>query len=379
MCFVVSLLLPRSSVVCIKVAKNPQILVRNAGEMPRIYSEDVIFRVAFAAVFLVLNFPCEKIGGNPVSTFIFKGRPVLFHVFLMLLAFAFSAASLTMSFREIRHPKFAGCFRWLALCSTAAAAGVLMLSLLLPSSPINLDIHIVMKLGSPSSFNTDYFPRPLGKSPAPCNRGAILEHVLRSNVQAVPEWRCSPRTLATRVNATPNSAQRVALEEFQFVKQQVPYSSKVRAAAARRNSSHDKARTEKQPANDGKNRSSAGDNSRPTRLNPSNTDPTPALLHNRGDPGARLAEQQAVPDGGAPRTLATRVNAPLGAARRSEDTSPYSSEPPSIEHPFPAPAFPSSHNSGSSLLARARDSSRFRPLLRPLMKVHDVHNLFWTL
>nr|GMD27364.1 COPII coat assembly protein [Ipomoea batatas] len=146
MCSVVSLVLPRSSVVCIKVPKNPQNHVRNAGEMPRIYSEDVIFRVALAAVFLVMHFPCEKIGGNPVSTFIFKGRPVLFHVFLMLLTFACSVASMAMSCREIRHPKLAGCFRWLALCSTAAAAGVLTLSLLLPSSPINLDIHIKMSI-----------------------------------------------------------------------------------------------------------------------------------------------------------------------------------------------------------------------------------------
>nr|GMD27359.1 COPII coat assembly protein [Ipomoea batatas] len=99
------------------------------------YSEDVIFRVAFAAAFLLLPLPYEKIGGNPVPTVIFKRRPALFHVFLMSLTVAFSGSFVTMSFRE-RNPKFAGRCRWLALCSTATAAGVLTMSLLLPSSPM---------------------------------------------------------------------------------------------------------------------------------------------------------------------------------------------------------------------------------------------------
>nr|GLL34116.1 COPII coat assembly protein [Ipomoea trifida] len=104
--------------------------------MPRACSEDVIFRIAFAAAFLLLPLPYEKIGGNPVPTVIFKGSPALFHVFLMSLAFAFSGAFVTMSFRET-HPRFAGFCRWIALCSTATAAGVLAMSLLLPSSPIS--------------------------------------------------------------------------------------------------------------------------------------------------------------------------------------------------------------------------------------------------
>ncbi|KAK2976382.1 hypothetical protein RJ640_008092 [Escallonia rubra] len=54
--------------------------------------EEVICGVTFVTIFALLQLPCEKIQGSRVPTVIFKGKPTIFHAFVVSLDFAFTAA-----------------------------------------------------------------------------------------------------------------------------------------------------------------------------------------------------------------------------------------------------------------------------------------------
>ncbi|KAL7001350.1 hypothetical protein U1Q18_002500 [Sarracenia purpurea var. burkii] len=93
--------------------------------------EEIIFAVAFVAVFAVLQFPHEETGDHPVPI-IFNGKPAaFFHAFLLSLNFAFTGAVIAISLRE-RHPKIARSSRRFAVGSIAAAVGILV-CLVMPS------------------------------------------------------------------------------------------------------------------------------------------------------------------------------------------------------------------------------------------------------
>nr|GMD25559.1 COPII coat assembly protein [Ipomoea batatas] len=117
----------------------------------------------------------------------------------MSLTFAFSGAFSAMSFRE-RHPKFAGCCRWLALCSTATAAGVLTLSLLLPSntftlSPWELHRADIILICAAAGGDCSGDKRQHGETPADHREEAELRReIIRDQHMAV-----TPTALATKV------------------------------------------------------------------------------------------------------------------------------------------------------------------------------------
>ncbi|KAK2976383.1 hypothetical protein RJ640_008093 [Escallonia rubra] len=62
--------------------------------------EEAIFGVTFVTIFALLQLPCEKIQGSRVPTVIFKGKPAIFHAFVVSLDFAFTGAVMTMSLRQ---------------------------------------------------------------------------------------------------------------------------------------------------------------------------------------------------------------------------------------------------------------------------------------
>jgi len=94
--------------------------------------EEIVLGVAFIGVFGLVQLPYDKIDGNPVPTIIFKSKPTFFHAFVLSLNFAFTAAVLTMSLRDV-YPRVASYCRQLAILSIGTAGGILMY-LLLPSS-----------------------------------------------------------------------------------------------------------------------------------------------------------------------------------------------------------------------------------------------------
>jgi len=86
--------------------------------------EELIFGIAFAAVFGILQLPLEDVGGNPVPTVLFKDKPSFFQAFLICLTSAFTSAVITIFLRQ-GYPKIARHSRRLAIASTLTAAGIL--------------------------------------------------------------------------------------------------------------------------------------------------------------------------------------------------------------------------------------------------------------
>ena len=95
--------------------------------------EELIFGIAFVAVFAILQLPYKDIDGNSVPTIVFTDKPSLFHGFLLALNFAFTGAVMTISLRE-RYPKAARYCRGLAVVSIVGAVGVLVWLALLSST-----------------------------------------------------------------------------------------------------------------------------------------------------------------------------------------------------------------------------------------------------
>ncbi|KAK3002230.1 hypothetical protein RJ639_021707 [Escallonia herrerae] len=87
--------------------------------------EEVIFGVTFVTIFALLQLPCERTQGSRVPTVIFKGKPAIFHAFVVSLDFAFTGAVMTMSLRQ-GYPHLARHCRLLAIFSVAAVAGILV-------------------------------------------------------------------------------------------------------------------------------------------------------------------------------------------------------------------------------------------------------------
>ncbi|KAJ7943269.1 Na(+)-translocating NADH-quinone reductase subunit D (Na(+)-NQR subunit D) like [Quillaja saponaria] len=87
--------------------------------------EGQILWVSIATALALIQFPYQKINGNPVPTIIFNDKPTLFHAFILSLNFSFFGSFTTITLRD-RHPRLARCCLLLAVVSMAIGAGIVL-------------------------------------------------------------------------------------------------------------------------------------------------------------------------------------------------------------------------------------------------------------
>lgn len=87
--------------------------------------EELISFFSFVAVFSLLQFPFERIDGNPVPTIIFKDRASYFHAFVLGFNFAFCGGVMTISLKQI-YPRIADICRYLSILSMSVAVGIFL-------------------------------------------------------------------------------------------------------------------------------------------------------------------------------------------------------------------------------------------------------------
>nr|GMD28608.1 hypothetical protein Iba_chr08eCG8930 [Ipomoea batatas] len=143
---------------------------------------------------------------------------------------------------------------------------------------------------------------------------------------------------------------------------------------------HDKGQNGETPANE-RNESELRREVIPDQhIKPKENRPHAGLLHNGGDPGARLAEQQAVPDGGAPRHVGHESEMHRRRRQRValEKHKPRAHRNRQHEHRFSQLLlFHHLHNRALLFLAAgARDFLPVPATLEASDESHDVHNFF---
>lgn len=86
--------------------------------------EELILWQSVAIVIALLQFPYQKIDGNPVPTIIFDNRSSFFHPFILALNFSFFGSFSTIFLRK-RYPRIASYFLLLALLSVTVQVCIL--------------------------------------------------------------------------------------------------------------------------------------------------------------------------------------------------------------------------------------------------------------
>ncbi|KAJ4975002.1 hypothetical protein NE237_008176 [Protea cynaroides] len=87
--------------------------------------EEVVFALCYMTLLTLIQLPFEKIGGYRVPTFLFKGKPSIYHAFFVSLMFAFSCSASCMTGRE-EYTKAVSFCRRLAIISILVSAVILM-------------------------------------------------------------------------------------------------------------------------------------------------------------------------------------------------------------------------------------------------------------
>ena len=88
--------------------------------------EEFIFGASFITATILVQLPYDNIDVNPTPQIIFNHQPPsVFHAFVLCLNFAFTAAVVTMCFRE-QYVKIAKYSRYIAIMFMSSAIGILI-------------------------------------------------------------------------------------------------------------------------------------------------------------------------------------------------------------------------------------------------------------